>query len=492
MRVIEGSPFRTYTSAMPRTFDPLVVSRRSHWLQQALCQDASVAPMLSGSITADMCIVGGGYLGLWTAIHLKDSAPSLDVVIIEKDICGGGPSGRNSGMLLSAWPKATAFAALRGDADGVSLVRASSDAIDEIEQFCNHEGIDAWLDRVGWIWGATCPAQIGAWNTALTYLERHGLRPARRVSSEEILAMTGSSRYLEGVFDDSAATVHPGFLVRGLRQAALRRGVRIFERTAMQRFTRGTKPVVITKTGSVTADMLILAINAWSARVPELAPAVFNIASDDAASQPIPEILAEIGWTRGPFMIDSRVFVSGYRVTRDRRLIVGVTGGAIGFGGIIDERFHGSSRRVEDMRRALRDGHPKLADFPLASAWNGPIDRTDSGLPLFGRFPKQQNILYGFGFSGNGIGMTYTGGKILRSLALGRSDEWSGSALVRAVQRGFPPEPLRFVGAHIVRGAVRRRDKLEHAGKRTDTVTAWLAGLAPSGVTPSKANIQGD
>jgi len=98
---------------MPDTAEALDISGRSHWLRQALLQDASVAPPLYEAITADICIVGGGYLGLWTAIHLKDSAPSVDVVIIEQDICGGGPSGRNSGMLLSAWPKATALAALR-------------------------------------------------------------------------------------------------------------------------------------------------------------------------------------------------------------------------------------------------------------------------------------------------------------------------------------------------------------------------------------------
>ena len=230
---------------MPDTAEALDISGRSHWLRQALLQDASVAPPLYEAITADICIVGGGYLGLWTAIHLKDSAPSVDVVIIEQDICGGGPSGRNSGMLLSAWPKATALAALRGDAEGLRLVKASSDAINEIEQFCDRETIDAWLDRVGWIWGATCQAQIGAWNTALDWLDRHGLQPARRVSRDEISAMAGSSSHLEGVFDDSAATVHPGFLVRGLRQAALRRGVRIFERTAMLRFTREARPVVL-------------------------------------------------------------------------------------------------------------------------------------------------------------------------------------------------------------------------------------------------------
>src|SRR5262245_42202766 len=95
---------RDHSSAMPDTADAHDISRRSHWLRQALRQDASVAPTLSEAITADICIVGGGYLGLWTAIHLKDSEPSVDVIIIEQDICGGGPSGRNSGMLLSAWP----------------------------------------------------------------------------------------------------------------------------------------------------------------------------------------------------------------------------------------------------------------------------------------------------------------------------------------------------------------------------------------------------
>jgi glycine/D-amino acid oxidase-like deaminating enzyme len=364
------------------------------------------------------------------------------------------------------------------------------DAIGEIGRFCTAEGIDAWLDEVGWIWGATCKMQLGAWSAALERLARHGMHPARPVARDEIAAMTGTSSHLAGVFDASAATVHPGFLVRGLRRAALRRGVLIHERSAMQRFTRGASPKVTTKGGAVTASKLILAINAWSARIPELAPALFIIASDDAMSRPMPDTLARIGWSRGPFIIDSRVFVSGYRVTRDGRLLVGVTGGAIGFGGIVDRRFHAPSPRVEDMRHALRDGHPALGDFALASAWNGPIDRTDSGLPLFGRLPASPSILYGYGFSGNGIGLSYMGGQILRSLVLGLQDEWAECALVRPVRRGFPPEPFRFLGAHLVRGAVRRRDTLEHAGQRPDRITAWLAGLAPSGVTPSQANIK--
>jgi glycine/D-amino acid oxidase-like deaminating enzyme len=241
----------------------------------------------------------------------------------------------------------------------------------------------------------------------------------------------------------------------------------------------------------VRTEKIVLAMNAWSAAIPELAPALFNISSDDAASLPMAEQLYRAGYAHGPLMIDSRVFVAGWRVTRDGRLCLGVTGGHIGFGGIVDQRFHRPSPRVGDMRAALRDGHPALADFPLASAWNGPIDRTDSGLPLFGRLPANPDILYGYGFSGNGIGMTFLGGKVLTSLAMGRDDEWANLPLVRPVRRGFPPEPFRFVGAHFVRGAVRRRDRMEHQGRKPDAVTAWLAGLAPSGVTPSKANIAG-
>ncbi len=278
--------------------------------------------------------------------------------------------------------------------------------------------------------------------------------------------------------------------MRGLRASALKRGVRIFEKSAMTRFSRRGPLKVDTGHGSVATGKIVLAMNAWSGAIPELAPAIFNISSDDAMSKPMPERLEKAGYRRGPLMIDSRVFVGGWSPTRDGRLSVGVTGGIIGFGGIVDRRFDGPSQRVPEMRRALRDGHPALADFSLQTSWNGPIDRTASGLPLFGTFPGNRDIAYGYGFSGNGTTMAYLGGRILADILTGGDSELTRSALVRPVTRGFPPEPFRFVGAHVVRNAVRRRDDLEHEGRRPDPVTRWLAGLAPSGVTPSKANLK--
>src|SRR5690606_4964455 len=163
---------------------------------QALAEDDGLKPPLEGDARADVVIVGGGFLGLWTAIRLKEADPSLNVALLERDICGGGPSGRNSGMLLSAWTKFNAIAALRAEESAVALIDRSREAIDGIETFCAENGIDCWFDRVGWIWGATCAPQFGAWDGALGKLARHGRQPAQPVSREQIAEMTGTRSHL--------------------------------------------------------------------------------------------------------------------------------------------------------------------------------------------------------------------------------------------------------------------------------------------------------
>lgn len=306
-----------------RLSDDEVRGRSSHWLHQALDEDRDLAEPLEGEAQADVCIVGGGYMGLWTAMALRQADPGLGVVLIEADICGGGSSGRNSGMALGAWSKFAALAALGSEEQALAVSDATRAVIDELEAFCAAEGIDCWFDRVGWVWGATCEAQNGAWEDALRRLERHGRAPARRIGRDEIAALTGSTAMVGGVLDESAATIHPGFLARGLRRAALRLGVRIHQKTPMRRFSRSAEPVVDTPRGRVRCGTLVLALNAHAAAIPELAPAIFNISSDDVVSQPMPERLEAASYRRGPLMIDSRVFVSGWRTTRDGRLVAG-------------------------------------------------------------------------------------------------------------------------------------------------------------------------
>ena len=130
--------------------------------------------------------------------------------------------------------------------------------------------------------------------------------------------------------------------------------------------------------------------------------------------------------------------------------------------------------------------YPPLADLPVTHNWMGPIDRSEVGLPFFSRLGGREDILYGLGYSGNGVGPTFVGGRILASLALGLDDEWSRAGLARDPVGLFPPEPIRYLGGLLVRRAVERKEAAEDRGSSADRATLLLAGLAPAGLVPLK------
>jgi glycine/D-amino acid oxidase-like deaminating enzyme len=465
---------------------PTRIEGRCAWLREAIAPGEIDAPELTGDTKADVCIVGGGLAGLWTAITIKRRAPSADVAIVEADICGGGASGRNSGMVLSQWAKFGALEAFCGTKDAIRLGHEFGNAASSIEAFCQEHGIDAEFRRDGWIWGATCARQVGSWNDILAAHAKSGIHAFQPLTGAEIAERTGSRSFLAGIYDPTAATLHPGKWVRGLRRVALQRGVRIYENTAMTRLERRAPPIVRTAKGSVSAAKVVLTMNAWSLGLPELRGAILVIASDDAVTDPVPELLDKIGYKAKPLMGDSQTFVTGFRTTGNHRFNPGVSGGIIGFGTMQGQRFEGRSIREDDMRACVRRGYPALADLPFADSWYGPIDRTQSGLPLFGALPTCPDIFYGYGFSGNGLSTTPIAGRILASLALGAKDEWSQCGLVRPAQSWLPPEPFRYVGALMVRAAIKRKDALAYEDREPGFLVRRLAALAPGGITTSR------
>jgi hypothetical protein len=120
---------------------------------------------------------------------------------------------------------------------------------------------------------------------------------------------------------------------------------------------------------------------------------------------------------------------------------------------------------------------------PIAASWTGPIDRSLDGLPFFCALARP-DLLCGAGYSGNGVGPSALGGRILASLALGLDDEWARCGLVRRPPRGLPGEPWRYLGGRIVRGAVARKEGAEDAGRGPAPIDRALAGLAPAGLVP--------
>ncbi len=461
---------------------------RSHWLREALSAAAEEAPALVGDERADVCIVGGGFTGLWTAIRLKEMDPSLDVAIVEADVCGGGASGRNGGFVLSWWAKFHSLKKICGAEEAVRLAKASAEAVAEIGRFSAEHGIDAHYRADGWLWAATAPEQIGAWASTIDELEPHQIHPFEELGPTETARRAGSPRHLAGVFERTAASVQPARLARGLRRVVLERGVRIFENTPMLALERSKPPRVRTQRGSVTADKVVLALNAWGIRFPEIRRAIVVVASDIVATRPIPDRLAEIGWTDGLTISDGRMLVHYYRTTQDGRIAFGKGGmsGALAFGGRVGARFEGVSRNAAGVERWLKWTYPALSDVAVDTSWTGPIDRSKSGLPFFGGLGGRPDILYGVGYSGNGVGPSNLGGRILASLALGRDDEWAGCGLVRPLERDFPGEPIRYFGGHMVRAAIAAKDRAEDQGRRPGALTNYLARFAPAGLSPLK------
>jgi glycine/D-amino acid oxidase-like deaminating enzyme len=452
---------------------------RSFWLQQALASESRLPrPWLGGSVEADVCIVGGGFAGLWTALHLKQLEPACRVVVIEADICGGGASGRNGGFVMSWWSKVASLAKLCGRDEAIRLARASQASVDAICAFADESAPGAEVRRCGWLWTASSDPQRGAWDATLAVADGEAFES---LTPEEVARLAGSPAHLEGVLERGVASVQPAVLCRALARAAEERGVMIHETSPMTRLVRGAAPVVETPHGEVRAATVVLAMNAWAARLPEIRPHLVVTSSDVVATRPMPDRLAAIGWADGPCISDSRRLVNYFRTTADGRVVFGKGGGMLARNGRIGPAFDAPSRREAVVLEHLHRLLPMFFDVAAEQSWCGPIDYTLGGMPVITRLPDAPEVIVGVGFSGNGVGPSHLVARMLASMALRTGDEWEHSPFVRTPGRRLPPEPLTWIGGNVVRRAIARRERLEDGGSGIDPVTRFVAALDPTG-----------
>jgi putative aminophosphonate oxidoreductase len=455
-------------------------AHRAAWLEEALAAERrSPHERLDGDARADVCIVGGGFTGLWTALAIKRLDPAADVVVLDGDICGGGASGRNGGFAMTWWSKFLSLQKSCGSEWAVELCRRSERAVVEIGRFCAEHGI-AGFHHGGWLWTATNAAQLGAWEATLTALERAGVEPFERLAPEQVAARSGSPVHLAGVYDPAVAIVQPALLARGMAAVARAQGVRIHERSPATAIHDGAPCRVLTPCGTVTAERVVLALNAWAAQVPELARALVVTASDVVLTEPIPQRLAASGWERALAISDARRLVHYYRQTDDGRVAFGKGGGTLALGGRIGASFNRPPARAAEVARSLRRTYPQLHDVAIARSWTGPVDYSIAGMPFFGALREHPQVLVGAGFSGNGVGPSYVAGEVLAALAVHGRDDSVPAALTTPLPAKLPPEPLRAVGGLLVQRAIGRKERAEDRGAQTDRLTAALARLDPT------------
>jgi glycine/D-amino acid oxidase-like deaminating enzyme len=445
-------------------------TRYGWWLEEAGPIEAT-AP-LEGDTSADVVVVGGGYLGLWTAWQLKALEPSCDVVVLEAGLAGHGPSGRNGGFVSTLWDDLPILRDRVGDARALAVARASERGVHGIGQWCEREEVDAWYRAAPTLVVATSEAQLGASADAIEAC-------AALAAPEEVRPITGDelrercdAGFLGGAILRTSATVHPARLALGLRAGVLQAGVRLYERTPVRRL--GADAVAVTPRGRVRAAATVLAVNSATAGFPGFRLAHAVASSHIVLTEPVPDVIAELGWTGGEPVADGRTLLHYLRTTPDGRIAFGWGGGRMGFAarrlGRLEVDAHAARTARDDLLRFF----PQLRGRRITHAWGGPIDVSPTHLPIFG---SRGRIHHGFGFTGNGVGPAYLGGEILARLALDRRDELTGLALVDPDRKLMPPEPLRWAGGSLIRAALVRADRAEDAGREPGPVTRVVASL---------------
>lgn len=466
--------------------------RRSFWLREALAAEPPelaadvAAPPFAGRARADVAILGGGYTGLWTALRIRELEPAARVVIVEQDLCGSGPSGRNGGFVTGWWDELPALIRKFGEAEAVRTARALDAEIARLGPWCVANGVDADLRESGFLQVSAAPAQDEAWLEATEACARLGQAERwRALTPEGVAERARSPVFRGGAFMPGAATVQPAKLARGLRRIALEHGITIHERTSgtVGDTAQGRIPVATDSAdgaGVIEADQVVVATNAWAVAWRPVARRLLSWSSYIVLTEPVPDHLAEIGWTGGEGIADARFTLHYARTTADGRIALGGGGGRAGWGGGIGRTFthdEGSARRAAE---GLRRWFPSLADIRIEDAWGGPIDITDDHRPWFGTLPGGR-VHFGLGYSGNGVAPSMLGGRILAALATGHAGDEEAASLPivgdGATPRAFPPEPLRAVGARLFREAMVRRERAEEAGQRPGRVSVAISRI---------------
>jgi glycine/D-amino acid oxidase-like deaminating enzyme len=418
-------------------------------------------------------VIGGGYTGMWAAWHIKALEPEARVVLLESEVCGHGPSGRNGGFCNVMWFSLPNMRERWGDAPALAVARAAKEAVDGIDGFCREQDVDAWFRRGGYLQVSTAPAHDGVWDEPVATCRELGESDAaRQLTPAEVAERCASPVFRGGAFYGDAATVQPARLALGLRRRLIEAGVEIYERSRVRRL-RGT--VAETDWGRVKAGAAIVAIGG-AAKAPgtPLRDALTITSSHIVLTEPVPDVLEEIGWTGGECITDSRALIDYFRTTPDGRIAFGWGGGRIEMGARLHGRAELDPTVVAAAADRLREYFPALTGRRITHAWGGPVDVSPTHIPMVVPLGDGRTFAAA-GYTGNGVGPSHMVGRTLASLALDRHDDHSRLPIVDPSPQRVPPEPFHWLGGELIRRALTNKENAELSGQQPHPISSLVS-----------------
>jgi glycine/D-amino acid oxidase-like deaminating enzyme len=449
-------------------------TRLGYWIEEA--GTVEPRPPLVGEREADVLVVGGGYTGMWTAWYARQLEPESRIVLLEaEEVCGRGPSGRNGGFCNAMWFSLASMRARWGAEGALATAHAAQAAVGRIGQFCEAQEVDAWLRPAGYVQVSTSAAHDCSWLDAVEACREMGVpEMLRPLSCEEVAERCGSPAFRAGAESPTSATVQPARLALGLREKLLGDGVEIYESTAVRSFQEAGDGVEArTDGGSIRASRGVLAIGS-AAKAGPLRGRLTVASSHIVLTEPVPDVLKELGWTGGECITDSRSLLHYFRTTNDGRIAFGWGGGRIAMGARTKGRAEVDAAVIAAAADHLHDYFPQLRGRRITHAWGGPIDASPTHLPAVSTL-GQGNAFVAAGYTGNGVGPSNMVGRTLASLSLGHEDEYTNLAFVDPKTPRVPPEPFHWIGGESIRFAIEKKEQAEMAGHHPGPVASAIS-----------------
>ncbi len=402
-----------------------------HSLWSATAPPGPECAVLGGAQSAQVAVVGAGYTGLSAALHLAESGQ--DVVVLESSTIGACASGLNGGQVIPGVKHdPDVLETLFGRAVGTRLTETVASGPDLVFALIDRHGIACDATRTGWIQPATSEAALATQALRVEQWRRRGAA-IEMLTREGVAQLTGSARYCGGLLDRRGGTVQPLAYVRGLARAALRAGVRIYEKSAALGITGGRGAFEVrTATGSVRTRQVIIATNAYTgALTPRLRRSVVRVPSFQVATAPIPQSLRAQILPGRQSASDTWRLLRYYRIDATGRLVMGTRGTFAAAPTLHTVRHH---------YRAVEEIYPQLKGIGFEFHWGGFVAMTPDHLPHLHELAP--GMLAGLGYNGRGVAMATMMGRILAQWAMGAAPG----------ELGFPVTPVRPVPLHAFSG----------------------------------------
>jgi glycine/D-amino acid oxidase-like deaminating enzyme len=449
-----------YADALPTSF----------WLDDLPARAAD--PPLEGATSADLCIVGGGFTGLWAALHAKADDPSRDVLLLEADRIGGGASGRNGGFAIASLTHGLGNGLARFAAEMPVLERLSLENFEGIKADLAHHAIDAQLEETGELLALLEPHEVEAAHEEAELARSFG-HDVEVLDGAAMRAEVASPLFLGGVWDRTGAGVlHPGRLVAGLRAAALAAGVRIHEHTPALGMERtGDAMDVRVPGGTVRARRVLLATSAYPPLLERLRHFLVPVYDYVLVTEPLSaEQKASIGWARRQGIGDGGNQFHYYRLTADDRILWGGYDAVYRRGGPVGPQYDDYDPTFAALSQHFFTTFPQLEGVRFTHRWGGAID-TCSRFSVFFGTAHGGHVAYATGYTGLGVAATRFGARVGLDLLDGRETEATRLRYVRSKPVPFPPEPLRSAVIGLTQRGLAAADRRE--GRRGP----WLRTL---------------